>query len=96
MSPHDDDDALKHTGCKLDYHTKVAGTEIPDIHPGEADRPSWYCRDTGWALKFDDPAHPWWSWRSIERFWVRGASTCCRSHLSASALRCRYPVHSEA
>ena len=30
----------------------------------------WQCPWAGWRARFDDPAAPWWGWRSIEMFWV--------------------------
>jgi hypothetical protein len=32
--------------------------------------PPWQCPFAGWRPKFDDMTQPWWSWTSIEKFWV--------------------------
>lgn len=56
-------------GCKQPWSFK---TEISEREFGEvaAEDEPWHCPDTGLTLQFDDSSQPFWSWRSIERFWV--------------------------
>ena len=47
--------------CQPTYLWKAQ--QLTDEHP-------WQCPWAGWRARFDDPAAPWWGWRSIEMFWV--------------------------
>eukprot|EP00933_Yihiella_yeosuensis_P079933 TRINITY_DN9334_c0_g8_i1.p1 TRINITY_DN9334_c0_g8~~TRINITY_DN9334_c0_g8_i1.p1 ORF type:complete len:563 (-),score=78.17 TRINITY_DN9334_c0_g8_i1:55-1743(-) len=50
--------------CRLLYERKK------DFYTDSDENLSYQCPEKGWHLRFDDPSTAFWTWSSLQRFWV--------------------------